>query len=235
MPDSPWVKVCGVTRPEDGALAATLGAGFVGINFWPRSPRHLADLERARAVAEAARLADPAVRVVGVFVDQPPAWIEEVAGEVGLDLIQLHGDEPQSVSARFGERTVRALSVTSGGASAPTTATARSSQERSNSAFVSRQKAFVFAFLFESPTAGARRGGTGQAWDWTGARSLVKTASPVPVFVAGGVRPDNAATALRGSGARGIDVASGVESAPGIKDGELLRRLFAALQEEVER
>ena len=53
MPDSPWVKVCGVTRPEDGALAATLGAGFVGINFWPRSPRHLADLERARAVAEA--------------------------------------------------------------------------------------------------------------------------------------------------------------------------------------
>lgn len=231
-PAAPWIKICGVTRPEDAEIAARLGAGFVGLNFWPRSPRYVADLERAREIAQAARDGKRAARVAGVFVDQDPAWIAEVAERTGLDLVQLHGDEPAEVVARFAPRALRALgaetyarAIAEGGASG----------ERSKGDSFLRQRVRVFAWLLESPAAGGLRGGTGVAWEWSAARGLVEGLAPTPVFVAGGLRPENVRGALAGSGARGADVASGVEAAPGIKDPEKLKRLFEALDGAVGR
>lgn len=225
-PAAPWIKICGVTRPEDAALAARLGAGFVGINYWPRSPRFVADLGRAWEIAQAARDADGAVRVAGVFVDQEPAWIDEVIERGGLDLVQLHGDEPGEVVARFAPRVLRAL-----GAEAYTRAAAEAgaSSERSKGRAFFQQNVSVFAWLLESPAAGGMRGGTGVAWEWSAARGLIEVLAPTPVFVAGGLRPENVREALDGSGARGADVASGVETTPGIKDPERMKRLFEAL------
>jgi phosphoribosylanthranilate isomerase len=229
---APWIKICGVTRPEDAALAARLGAGFVGLNFWPRSPRRVADLGRAREIADAARQASGAVRIAGVFVDQAPAWIDEVVARTGLDLVQLHGDEPDEVVARYAPRALRTLGA---GTYARTTAEAGSTRERPGSVLFLQQNVSVFAFLLESPSAGARRGGSGVAWEWSSARQLVAALAPAPVFVAGGVRPETARAALAASGARGVDVASGVESAPGVKDAEKMKRLFDALGEAVGR
>jgi phosphoribosylanthranilate isomerase len=96
-------------------------------------------------------------------------------------------------------------------------------------AVLRRQKAAVFAWLLESPAAGSLRGGSGVAWEWSAARGWVEALAPTPAFVAGGVRPENVREALALSGARGVDVASGVESAPGIKDPERMKRLFEAL------
>ena len=86
----PWIKICGVTRPEDAAAASELGAAFVSINFWPRSPRFVDDLLLASEVAASA---GDAARV-GVFVNEDPSRIEEIVERVGLDFVQLHGDEP---------------------------------------------------------------------------------------------------------------------------------------------
>lgn len=229
---APWIKVCGVTRPADAALAAGLGASFVGINFWPRSPRFVVDLVRAREIADAARAESGAIRVAGVFVDQAPEWIDEVVERTGLDLVQLHGDEPDEVVARYAPRTLRALRVET---NAPAIADAGMGHERSNGGRALRRNVPVFAFLLESPTAGALRGGSGIAWEWSSARELVTVLAPAPVLVAGGVRPENVREALAGSGARGVDVASGVESAPGSKDPDKLKRLFEALVEAAGR
>ncbi|GMU64999.1 MAG: N-(5'-phosphoribosyl)anthranilate isomerase [Acidobacteriota bacterium] len=228
----PWIKICGVTRPEDAALAADLGAGFVGINFWPRSPRFVADLVRAREIADAARAASGAIRVAGVFVDQAPAWIDEVVDRAGLDLVQLHGDEPDEVVGRYAQRALRTLRAE---AYARPTADSGTVHERSNGGRSLRQSVSVFAFLVESPAAGALRGGSGVAWDWSAARELIAALAPAPVFVAGGVRPENVREAVAGSGARGVDVASGVESAPGLKDPDKLKKLFEVLGEAVGR
>jgi phosphoribosylanthranilate isomerase len=223
---APWIKICGVTRPEDAALAAGLGAGFVGINFWPRSPRFVADLVRAHEIADAARAASGAIRVAGVFVDQAPAWIDEVVDRTGLDLVQLHGDEPDEVIDRYAPRALRALRAET---YAPAIADAELVRERSNGGRSLHRRVSAFAYLLESPAAGARRGGRGTAWDWRAAHALGAALAPAPVFVAGGVRPENVREALAGSGARGVDVASGVVSAPGVKDPVRMRRLFEAL------
>ena len=202
-PARPWVKICGVRRPEDAELAARLGATMIGLNFWPRSRRCV---ERAAAREIAAAL-DGRVLRVGVFVDEEVDRIEATIAEVGLDLVQLHGDEPEEVVARFGRRAIRARRP----AAAPIGGTVA-----------------VFAYLVDAPARpGAARepGGTGRSWDWSAARPFV-VGCGAPVLIAGGVTADNAARALAESGAAGVDVASGVESAPGVKDPEKMERLF---------
>jgi phosphoribosylanthranilate isomerase len=106
----PWVKICGVTRPQDAERAAALGADFLGLNFWPGSPR-VVDLDAAREIAAAARGAaqGDAVRLVGVFVNEAPQRVDDVAAELDLDFVQLHGDEPEAELARWGDRLVRVV------------------------------------------------------------------------------------------------------------------------------
>jgi phosphoribosylanthranilate isomerase len=207
----PRVKICGVTRPEDALLAAELGAELVGVNFWPRSPRRV-DPERARAIVQAVA---GSARVAGVFVDEPPGRVDELADSVGLDLVQLHGDEPAAELARLVARfaCLRALRCDAARLAAP-------------EPFAGAPPGVAF-WLLDAP-AGERYGGTGEPWEWGRARRLVERA-PGPVLIAGGIRPGNARAALAATGAAGVDVASGVESAPGVKDPEKMRRLMEEL------
>lgn len=220
----PWVKICGVTRPRDAELAVDLGAGFIGLNFWPRSPRAI-DLASAREIAAAV---GGRAKRVGLFVNEAPSRIEELILELALDFVQLHGDETEAELARFAPRLLRVeRGVRVATTSSATTAAAGSSTS-GNLPLQRRDLVFPahlpHAFVLDAPRDG-RYGGTATAWAWETARDWI-AACPRPVLVAGGVRPENAAAVLAATGAAGIDVASGVESAPGIKDGGRMRRLF---------
>lgn len=188
------VKICGVVDPENARLAVELGAGFLGLNFYPRSPRFV-EVERAREIASAVH--GLPVRLVGVFVNRPAPEIEEIESEVGLDLIQLSGDE---TAVPFPGRTIKAFRGTDG----------------------TDGWGDAWAWLFDAPHA-SLYGGTGTAWNF---QSVAGIAGERRVFVAGGIGPDNVRQAIAASRPFAVDVCSRVESAPGIKDPELLRRLF---------
>jgi phosphoribosylanthranilate isomerase len=216
---TPLVKVCGVTRPEDAALAVELGADLVGLNFHPPSPRYLDPARDARRIREIAAAVGGRALLVGVFVDLPAERVEAIAASAGLDLVQLHGDEGPEVAARFGRLAIRVFR----GASI----------DRARMAAEIALYPHAWGFLFDAPRragSGDRPdpyGGTGESWDHGAVRNLIGTgALGRPVLVAGGIRPGNARAALAASGARGIDVCSGVESAPGVKDADCMRRLF---------
>lgn len=206
----PLVKICGVTRPEDAALVAELGADFVGFNFYPGSPRCLT-LERARELRRT--LAGSDVRTVGVFVNRAPSEVDLLAEELELDLLQFHGDEGPAQLARYPGRAIKVFR--------------RSPPPRPE---VLAAYPAVWGFLFDLPRAG-EFGGSGMAWDYGALhpeRSGLAVA-PRKVLVAGGIGPDNARAALVASGADGIDLCSRIESAPGIKDRALLSALFEEL------
>jgi phosphoribosylanthranilate isomerase len=219
----PLVKICGVTRPEDALLAVELGADLLGLNFYPGSPRFLS---RGRA-AEIARAVAGRALVAGVFVDAAAREIEDTLAEVGLDLVQLHGDEDPAVAARFGPRALPVFRLDPG-AGPERLSTSTPPVIRSEPAVAAYPAAWGFLVDVRDPAAW---GGTGRAWDWSAAAPLVLAAAGRPVLVAGGVRPANAGAALRASGAAGIDVCSGVEAAPGVKDPHRLRLLFSVLHD----
>jgi phosphoribosylanthranilate isomerase len=191
------IKVCGVTRLEDAELTLNLGVEFLGLNFWPDSPRAVA-IDRAQEIAEVVR---GRTTLVGVFVNQPGRWVQEVARKVGLDLLQFHGDESAVELAPFGSRAIKALRV------------AEDFDPSQLAAYPS-----VWGFLFDCahPTL---YGGSGQAWPY---ERLSRIESSQRVIVAGGLSPANVARAVAVSGADIVDVCSGVESQPGIKDAELM-------------
>jgi phosphoribosylanthranilate isomerase len=197
----PLVKICGVTRVEDALAAITLGADLLGLNFWPRSPRVVA-VERARRIAAAV---DGKVPLVGIFVDATPEEIGRVAEAVGLDLIQLHGEEFPESFAACTHPILRAF--------------------RGVPALGELERWLLAAgFLIDARADGAP-GGTGERWDYGALRSLPRH-DPRPLLVAGGLRPETAVAALTASGADGVDVASGVEDSPGAKNFEKMRRLI---------
>lgn len=205
----PLIKLCGVTRPADAALAVELGVELVGLNFYPPSPRAL-------TVATARRLAgviSGRALVVGVFVDRPAPEVEEIAAAVGCDLIQLHGDEPPAAVAGYGGRALKVHRV----APAP--------GERIDPALAAAYPG-VWGHLYDLRHE-RLYGGTGRSWDY---RALAGAAPGSRVLVAGGIGPGNARRALAESGAAGVDVCSGVESAPGVKDPVLLERLVRAVR-----
>lgn len=194
------VKICGVTTPEDAVLAAELGAGYLGLNFYAKSPRCVT-VEQAREIAGAVRGRSV---LVGVFVNHPVEEIAEIADSVPLDLLQFHGDETSEEIAPFA---ARALKVFRHG-------------DPGDAAFAALPP--VWGILFDR-AHGALYGGTGMEWDY---RVVAKRAAQHRVFIAGGLGPDNVRRAIESSGAYGIDVCSRVESSPGRKDRERLLRLF---------
>jgi phosphoribosylanthranilate isomerase len=195
------VKICGVTRPEDALLAAELGADYLGLNFSPASPRYV-EPARAREIAAAVVGRVP---TVGIFVNHPPDEAEAIATEVGLDLLQFSGDEGEGTVTRFAPRAIKVFRT--GGDPGPAALA---------------PYAGVWALLVDA-AHGALYGGTGLAWPYGAVADL---AARRRLFVAGGLRPGNVRQAVSGSRPYGIDVCSGVESAPGIKDRGLLERLF---------
>jgi phosphoribosylanthranilate isomerase len=201
---TPRVKVCGITRIEDASEAVRLGAAALGFVFWPASPRAIS-VEAAREVTGAV---PPLVARVGVFVDASADDVARIADEVGLDAVQLHGDERIDGYARVKSRLIKAVTLNSdddvfGAAALPAHVT-----------------------TLVDATDRVRRGGTGQLADWRHAAAL---AARRPIILAGGLTADNVAGAIKQVRPWALDVSSGVESAPGIKSRERLEAFFAAV------
>ena len=196
------VKICGITRLEDAEAAVAAGAGAIGFIFWPKSPRFI-DPHRARAIA--ARL-PPFVTAVGVFVDQPLAYVNGVASLVRLGAVQLHGDETPAFAAGVSAPVIKAVSI----------------DRVDPRAWPAPSRRLLDV---HDPVA---RGGTGRTIDWAAAAGL---AAQREILLAGGLTPDNVADAVARVRPFGIDVSSGVERAPGIKDHQRLRALFEAVHD----
>lgn len=195
------VKICGVTDPAGALLAVESGADYLGLNFYPRSPRFV-DVDRAREIAVAVR---GRIALVGVFAGRPSSEIEEISGRVGLDLVQLSGDEGPAELAPFAGRAIKVF---------------RTGGDPGAEALAAYPG--VWGLLFDAPH-GSLYGGTGAAWDYG---SIAAIAQDRRVFLAGGLGPDNVRRAVQDVRPFAIDVCSRVESAPGIKNPELLQRLL---------
>jgi phosphoribosylanthranilate isomerase len=203
-----FVKICGITSAEDARLAVEAGADALGFVFWPMSPRKV-DPARAAAIA---RELPPFVLRVGVFVDMPRAEMVRIADTVGLDLLQLHGDEPPEALAGLPRRAIKAVRVGRGFAADEAT----------------RYAGCAAGLLVDTRMPGETQlpGGTGVPFDW----SLVKgLAERVPFLVlAGGLGPANVADAVRAVAPHAVDVSSGVETLPGRKDPAKVRAFVEA-------
>lgn len=199
------VKICGVTRIEDAEAAVEAGADWIGLNFWPRSKRHV-DAETATRIA-AAIPGD--VKKVGVFVNAPSTQVEQLAARVGLDLLQFHGDEDADYLAPFATRAIRALRV------------------QGPADLRALDGLAVDTVLLDAPSA--NYGGSGTTFDWSLARQARTFGKKL--LLAGGLTPENVAQAVREVRPFGVDVASGVESAPGIKDHAKIRAFVRAAKE----
>ena len=198
------VKICGITRSEDALLAAQLGADALGFNFWPKSKRFI-EPEAARAIV--AKL-PPFVVPVGVFVNQPEDEIRSAAARAGVEVIQLHGDESPEFCTRFNLPVLKAIRV---------------EELRSLAALASYE---VSGFLLDTPSRGF--GGSGRPFDWTLAEGISECGS---IILAGGLTPENVAAAIQAVRPWAVDVASGVESSPGVKDPAKLTRFIQAAKE----
>ena len=196
----PRVKICGVTRVEDAELAVELGADFLGLNFYPASPRCL-DLDAARRIAKAV---GDRVRLVGVTVNAGVRRIEEILPLV--ELIQFHGEEGPETLRPWAERAIKVL------------------RPEADELDPAARYPDVWGFLLEPRRPG--HGGSGKPWDYA---SAARPATDRPVFLAGGIDPGNVSAAA--AGAWGVDVCSGVESKPGVKDAALMKQLFSKLRD----
>ena len=195
------IKICGITRAEDALEAVRLGADALGFNFFRSSKRYISPAAAAGIVA---RLR-PFVTTVGVFVNQPEAELRAIAAESGIQVFQLHGDEPPDLCARLPLPVVKAIAV---------------DQVKTLSSLLSYE---VSAFLLDTPSRGF--GGSGVPFDWSLAEGVSEVA---PVILAGGLTPENVAEAIRAVHPYAVDVASGVESAPGEKDPARMARFIDA-------
>ena len=193
-------KICGVRDVETALVCARAGADAVGLVFAQGSPR-LVTPERA---AEIARALPPFVTAVGLFVDTPEDEVVRVSGACRLGMVQLHGGESPEVCARVGEATglpvMRAVRF----------------DERTIRETIDRYSGSCSALLVDGSS-----GGRGERCDWTALAPYVET-SAVPIVVAGGLSPENVGECVRMTGAYGVDVSSGVESARGVKDHALI-------------
>ena len=206
------VKICGITRPADAVAAAEAGATYVGLVFFPPSPRSL-DADAARAVSEAV---PEGVTRVGLVVDPDDALIDRVAPLV--DMLQLHGSETPERAAEIRARAHRAVMKALGVRAAGDLDWAE--------AYVGSVEQLL---LDAKPPEGATRpGGNAVAFDW---RLLAGRRITLPWLLAGGLTPENVAEAAYLTGATQVDVSSGVESAPGVKDPALVRAFIAAAGE----
>jgi phosphoribosylanthranilate isomerase len=193
-----FIKICGITRLEDAQAAVECGADALGFVFWPQSPR-LVDTERVRTIVAALR---GSVAFVGVFVNQPVEEVNDVAKRAGLTMVQLHGDERPSYAKTLSLPVIKSVTL------------------ETSIRFDEWPREVLWLIDAHDPE---HRGGTGKLANWTKASAL---AAERRVLLAGGLTPANVAGAVAQVRPYGIDVSSGVESEPGIKDRALLEALF---------
>lgn len=195
------VKICGLTTPEDAARAVAAGADAIGVNLWPGSKRFVGPEQAARVLA-----AVPAgVLKVGVFVDAPADEVARRLDELGLDRVQLHGDETAAAYASVpASRIIRVVRVR-------------------DAASFDREGSWAPAlWLYDAFVEGYGGGGVAAPWP------LIAQLGRRPFLLAGGLTPGNVAAAIAATGADGVDVASGVESLPRVKDPAAMAAFVAA-------
>lgn len=200
------IKICGVTRVADASAAAEAGADAIGLVFHEASPRAVTSAA-ARAIVDAL---PPFVTTVALFLDAPAERVAEVLEAVPVDLIQFHGRETPAFCRGFGRPYIKAMPL----------------GDDLDAAAFAAEYGDARGFLVDSHRAG-EAGGTGRVFDW----SRYPSALAAPVVLAGGLSPDNVAAAVRATRPWGVDVSSGVESAPGLKDSAKM----ATFIEEVQR
>ncbi len=213
MQHSVRVKICGLTRVEDIQPVVQSGAAYIGLNFFPRSPRHVT-VEQARRIALAA---PPGLARVGLFVDADDSLLETVLATVPLDFLQLHGTEtPERMAVlrtRYGLPLIKAVGV---------------ADESHLPALAEYGRVADMLLVDAKPPRGAvLPGGNGLTFDW---RLIAGRRWPCPWMLAGGLTAQNVALAVQLTGARQVDVSSGVESAPGVKDAAKIAEFVAAAQ-----
>lgn len=212
MPGAPLlIKICGLSTSETLEAALTAGADMVGFVFFPPSPR---SVSLAQASALGAQVRGRAMKVA-LSVDADDALLDEAVASLGPDMLQFHGRESPArvaaVKARYGLPIMKALHVSA----------------RADLAAIAIYEQAADRLLFDArpPQNAVLPGGNGTAFDW----SILKDVNtPLPWMLSGGLTPDNVTDALRRTGARGLDVSSGVETAPGIKSTELIARFLAS-------
>ncbi|CAM4302752.1 phosphoribosylanthranilate isomerase [Palleronia rufa] len=206
------VKFCGLTDPADIPAAILAGAAYLGFVFFPKSPRHLS----TAMAAAMARSVPPGIMKVALTVDADDDTLDALLAAVPIDMLQLHGDEsPARVSqvrSRSGLPVMKAVPVS----------------DVSDLEAIDRYAAVADQLLIDAkaPPGADLPGGNGLAFDWT---LIAGRRWSVPWMLAGGLTPDTVARAVRVTGARQVDVSSGVESAPGIKDAGRMAAFGAAL------
>ncbi len=184
------IKICGITRIEDGLAAAREGADAIGLVFWAGTPR-VVSVERARAIAAAL---PPLVSVVGLFVDPEPAHVRAALGAVPLDLLQFHGHEAPDLCRAFGRPYLKAIAVAT---TAGETGLLECAMRYPDAA----------GLLFDAPPVDGLPGGTGRTFDW----DAVPKGLPRPLVLSGGLTAANVAAAVRRVRPWAVDVSSGVE------------------------
>ncbi len=196
------IKICGITREEDALFCAEQGADFLGFIFVPSSPRFV-EPERAAAIAARVREREKHPKLVGVFRDASNDYIREIASMIGFDLVQLSGGESDHDIQDLGIPAVKTLRV---GNALPDTQ-------------VCPNAAWLLFDTFDEH----RAGGTGRRFDWSLLASYERSK---PFFLSGGITPDNAVAGISLVRPDAIDLASGVESSPGVKDHAKVAKLF---------
>lgn len=205
------VKICGLKRPDQVAAAAEAGARYLGFNFFPKSPRYVTPAEAGALMLDV----PVGVAKVALVVNAPDDEIARILDATTTDMIQLHGAEsPERVTEvkdRFGLPVIKAIGIA----------------DAADVAQIEHYAPAADQLLIDAkaPKGAVLPGGNGLAFDWT---LVARKYWPCPWLLAGGLTPDNVAEAIRRTGARQVDVSSGVESAPGEKDADLVARFVAA-------
>ena len=220
--ESLWVKICGVTTARNAAAVARCDVDAIGVNFFQKSKRFV-DRDAGGEIVAAVHSASPTTACVGLFVNESASAIVEVVEHCKLDAVQLHGDEVSEFPDELREAgldlsvpILRAIRV----------------RTRSDVAVAADTLPSPDALLLDAAVAGAF-GGTGQVLDWHEFAAVGRLCHRVPVVLAGGLTPQNVAEAVRVVAPRGVDVAGGVEAAPGQKDvASVLAFVAAARQAE---
>ena len=199
-------KICGFTRPQDALAAAQLGVDAVGLVFYPQSKRFVS-IEQAQEIV---RVLPPFVSVVALFVNENTERIRQVLAQVPVDILQFHGDETPEFCRQFNRPYIKAVRV----------------QNTDDIIAAQQQYPDARAVLFDAHIEG-EYGGTGHRFDW----AMLPDQLSGHWILSGGLTPENIGEAVKITGAKIIDVSSGVESAPGIKSAEKIAALLAAMDE----
>jgi phosphoribosylanthranilate isomerase len=205
MDQAPYVKICGVKRPEDAAVAVDAGADAIGLNFVEKSPRFV-DMETAKRIVAAVK-AD--IDIVAVVADKTLAEMDALRDALGITWLQLHGDEPPAAVRHLMPDVWKAVRIAAADD-------------------VRRARLYPGSSILVDAKVNGLQGGSGETFDWSLVRHL---ASERRLVLAGGLTPSNVRDAILEVGPWGVDVASGVESAPGVKDADKVRAFVTAARE----